>query len=43
MKKRGLKLLARIASDAARRADGRISEFGLHQPRRPEKLKREKR
>ncbi len=42
MKKRGLELLAKIASNAARRADGRISEFGLHQPKRPEKMRREK-
>ena len=38
MKQRGLELLAKIALSAARRADGRVSEFGLQQPKRPEKM-----
>ena len=32
-----LKLLAKTAKDAARRADGRASEFGIHQPKKPAK------
>lgn len=31
MKKEILKLLAKVAGDAAKRADGRASEFGMHQ------------
>lgn len=37
MKKEILKLLAKVAGNAARRADGRASEFGMHQPKRPAK------
>lgn len=37
MIKEMLKLLARAADNAAKRADGRASEFGMHQPKKPEK------
>lgn len=37
MKKKGLELLATIASNAAKRAEGRASEWGGYQPKRPEK------
>lgn len=37
MKKIGLELLAKIAKNAAKRADGRASEFGMHQPKKPVK------
>ena len=37
MKKEILKLLAKVAGDAAKRADGRASEFGMHQPKKPAK------
>jgi cyclic lactone autoinducer peptide len=37
MKKEILELLAKVAEKAAKRADGRASEFGMHQPKRPEK------
>jgi len=40
MKKKGLQLLAKVAGNAARRADGRASEFGMHQPKKPEKKQR---
>lgn len=32
-----LELLAKVAGNAAKRADGRASEFGMHQPKKPEK------
>lgn len=35
MKKTGLELLAKVARKAAKRADGRYSEYGLHQPKKP--------
>lgn len=35
MKREMLKLIARIAGNAAKRADGRASEFGMHQPKKP--------
>ena len=37
MKKEILELLAKVAEKAAKRADGRACEFGMHQPKRPEK------
>lgn len=37
MKKEVLRLLAKVAGNAAKRADGRASEFGMHQPKKPEK------
>ena len=37
MKEKILQLLARTAKDAARRAAGRASEFGIHQPKKPAK------
>lgn len=37
MKKKGLEFLAKIAKGAAKRADGRASEYGICQPKRPEK------
>lgn len=37
MKEKILKLLAKTAGNAARRADGRASEFGMHQPKKPVK------
>lgn len=37
MKKEMLKLLAKVAGNAAERADGRASEFGMHQPEKPMK------
>ena len=37
MKKEILELLAKVAEKAAKRADGRASEFGMHQPKRPDK------
>ena len=37
MKKTGLELLAKVARNAAKRADGRYSEYGLHQPKKPAK------
>ncbi len=40
MKKRGLELLAGIAKKAAKRADGRASEYGLYQPKKPVKKER---
>lgn len=38
--KKGLEFLAGVAKRAAKRADGRASEYGLHQPKKP--VKREK-
>ncbi len=38
--KKGLELLARIALKNAKRADGRASEAGVYQPKRPEKKQR---
>ena len=35
--KKGLELLARIVRKNAERADGRASEAGIYQPKRPEK------
>lgn len=35
MKKRVLECLAKAALNAAKRADGKASEFGLHQPKKP--------
>lgn len=35
--KKWLKVLAGISEKAAKRADGRASEFGMHQPKKPEK------
>ena len=37
MKKKGLKILAEVARRAAKRAGGRASEYGICQPKRPEK------
>ena len=37
MKKEMLELLAKVAGNAAKRADGRASEFGMHQPKKPDK------
>lgn len=37
MKKEVLRLLAKVAGNAAKRADGRASEFGMHQPKKPSK------
>lgn len=37
MKRKMLQILANVAGNAAKRADGRASEFGMHQPKRPEK------
>lgn len=37
MEKKMLELLAKVAENAAKRADGRASEFGMHQPKKPEK------
>ncbi len=37
MKKEMLKLLVKVAGNAAKRADGRASEFGMHQPKKPVK------
>ena len=37
MKKEVLRLLAKVAGDAAKGADGRASEFGMHQPKKPAK------
>lgn len=37
MEKKMLELLAKVAEKAAKRADGRASEFGMHQPKKPEK------
>lgn len=36
MEKKMLELLAKVAEKAAKRADGRASEFGMHQPKKPE-------
>ena len=35
-----LRLLAKVAGNAAKRADGRASEFGMHQPKKPSKNSR---
>ena len=35
MKKKGLEILAKSASNAAKRAEGRASEWGGYQPKRP--------
>jgi|GEM_PF-747782 len=35
--KRWLKLLAKISENAAKRADGRASEFGIYQPQKPKR------
>lgn len=35
MKKTCLELLAKVASNAAKRAEGRASEWGGYQPKRP--------
>ena len=40
MKRELLQLLAKVANRAAKRADGRASEFGMHQPKRPKKNKK---
>ena len=40
MKKKMLEMLATVALNAAKRADGRASEFGLFQPKRPEKIRK---
>lgn len=37
MKKKVLEMLAKMALHAAKRADGRASEFGLYQPKKPVK------
>lgn len=37
MEKKMLEFLAKVAEKAAKRADGRASEFGMHQPKKPEK------
>lgn len=37
MKKKMLELLAKVALNAAKRADGTASEFGLFQPKKPVK------
>lgn len=37
MKKEILKFLAKVANNAAKRAEGRASEFGMHQPKKPMK------
>lgn len=37
MKKLVLEQLAKIAANAAKRADGRASEFGAYQPKKPVK------
>ena len=42
MKKKALEFLARTAFRAAKRADGTASEFGVHQPKKPEKSRRSK-
>lgn len=34
-KKKVLELLAKVASNAAKRAEGRASEWGGYQPKRP--------
>ncbi len=38
--KKGLELLAEVAKKAAKRANGKASEYGLYQPKKP--VKREK-
>ena len=35
MKKEGLKILAKIFANAAVRADGKASEYGAYQPKKP--------
>lgn len=35
--KNWLRVLVKISENAVKRADGRASEFGMHQPKRPEK------
>lgn len=35
--KKGLKWLAQVALKNAKRADGRASEAGIYQPKRPER------
>ena len=35
MKKEGLKILAKIFATAAVRADGKASEYGAYQPKKP--------
>lgn len=35
MKKTVAELLAKVAKKAAKRADGRYSEYGLYQPQKP--------
>ena len=40
MKREVLQVLAKVANSAAKRADGRASEFGMHQPKRPKKNKK---
>ena len=37
MKRKWLELLAKVASNAAKRAEGRASEWGGYQPKRPAK------
>lgn len=39
MKKKALELLAKVALNAAKRADHTVSEFGLFQPKKPKKQK----
>ena len=39
MKRKALELLARTAFRAGERADKRASEFGLFQPKKPEKTR----
>ena len=36
MEKKILEMLAKLAERAAKRADGRASEFVMHQPKKPE-------
>ncbi len=36
MKKKSFEFLAKVAKAAAKRADGRASEFGIFQPKKPE-------
>lgn len=37
MAKKMLEFLAKVAEKAAKRSDGRACEFGMHQPKKPEK------
>ena len=40
MKIEVIQVLEKVANSAAKRADGRASEFGMHQPKRPKKIKK---